>query len=720
MKPTLESRRRFLQTSTGLASGLIIGFHLAPGLRTALLADAQPPPAGPAKLPDVNAFLQVGRDDTVTIRLAHAEMGQGIWTTLAMLVAEELECDWAKVRVEHAPASPVYAHLVFGMQGTGGSTTTWTEFDRYRQVGAVARTMLVQAAAQQWNVPASSCRADQGFVIAGSQRLSFGALADAAQKLTPPAEVTLKPASAWRILGKPTKRLDSPEKVTGKAGFGIDVRFPGLMTAVVERSPVFGGTVKSFSAEKALRVPGVKQVVQVPTGIAVVADHLWAATQGREALEVQWNEGPGATLDTDRMLEQYRTLASTPGAAAASAGDVSAAFASAARTIEAEFDGPFLAHAPMEPLNAAVRLSPGKCEIWTGTQFQGIDQPAAAKIAGVTPEQVEVHTPFLGGGFGRRASPRADFVTEAVHVAKAAKVPVKVVWTREDDTRGGYYRPMFVHKARIGIDARGLPVAWQHRIVCQSIMAGTPFEAFIQNGIDGSSVEGTADSPYVKATPNHRVELHTPTSPVPTLWWRSVGHTHTAFVMESLVDELAHAAGNDPLEYRRALLKGHSRHLGVLNLAAEKAAWGTPLAPGRFRGLAVHESFGSYAAEVAEVSVSNGRIRVHRVVCAIDCGICVNPAGVTAQMESGIVYGLSAALRGRISLENGRVVESNFNDYEVLRLDEMPVVEVHIVPSTEKSGGAGEPGTPPIAPAVANAVFAATGKRLRSLPFRLA
>jgi isoquinoline 1-oxidoreductase beta subunit len=714
-----RGRRRFLQTTAAATSGLVVGFYLPPRLRDGLLAAGQAPASGPAKLPDANAFLRIGTDDTVTIQLAHSEMGQGIWTTLAMLVAEELECDWAKVRVEHAPAAPVYAHLLFGVQGTGGSTTTLSEFDRYRQVGAVARDMLVRAAARQWDVPASSCRAENGAVVSGSKRLSFGALAAAAQAMTPPAEVALKPASAWKIIGTPTKRLDSPEKVSGNAQFGLDVRFPGLMTAVVARAPVFGAKVRRFSADKARVVPGVKAIVQVPSGVAVVAEHFWAAERGRDALEVEWDEGPGAALDSTRLHAEYAALARTPGAKAAAAGDAAAALAGAARTVEAEFDGPFLAHAAMEPLNCTVRLSAGKCEIWTGTQFQGIDQPAAAAVAGVKPDQVEIHTTFLGGGFGRRAAPTADFVTEAVHVAKISGLPVKVVWTREDDMRGGYFRPMFRHRARVGLGSDGKPVAWHHVIVCQSIMAGTPFAAMMQNGIDPSSVEGVADSPYVTGTPNHLVELHTPTSPVPVLWWRSVGHTHTAFAVETLVDDLARAAGKDPLEYRRALLAHHPRHLGVLNLAGEKAGWGTPAPAGRFRGLAVHESFGSWVAQVAEVSVEGSRLRVHRVVCAIDCGICVNPEGVRAQMESAIVYGLSAALHGAITLKNGRVEQSNFHDYEVLRLDQMPRVEVHIVSSTERPGGAGEPGTPPIAPAVANAVFAATGKRLRSLPFRL-
>lgn len=713
-------RRRFLQTSAGVASGLALGFFVPAGVRAALLGESQPPPGGPAKLPDANAFLVIGADDIVTIRLAHSEMGQGIWTTLAMLVAEELECDWSKVRVEHAVASPTYAHLLFGIMGTGGSTTTWSEFDRYRQVGAVARDLLIRAAAVRWKVAPSTCRAENGFVISGANRLSFGAVAADAQKLAPPAEVTLKPASAWKIIGKPTRRLDSPEKVSGRAQFGMDVRFPGLMTAVIERGPVFGATVKRVNSEKALSVPGVKKVVQVPSGVAVIAEHFWAAQQGRAALDVDWDEGPGAQVDSASLLAEYRALVRQPGAKAASAGDAAGALAKASKVVEAEFDGPFLSHASMEPLNCTVRLSADKCEIWTGTQFQGIDQPATAKVAGLKPEQVEIHTMFLGGGFGRRASPNADFVLEAVHVAKAAGVPVKVVWSREDDMRGGYYRPMFVHRARVGLDASGAPVAWHHAVACQSIMEGTPFAAMIQNGIDSSSVEGTSDSPYMKGTPNHLVELHSPKSAVPVLWWRSVGHTHTAFVMESLVDELAHAAGRDPLDYRRALLKEHPRHLGVLNLAAGKAGWGTPLPAGRFRGLAVHESFGSYVAQVAEVSVDAKGIHVHRVVCAVDCGTCVNPSGVSAQMQSGIVYGLSAALHGAITLKNGRVQQSNFHDYEVLRLAAMPKVEVHIVPSREKSGGAGEPGTPTIAPAVANAIFAATGKRLRSLPFTLA
>jgi isoquinoline 1-oxidoreductase beta subunit len=734
--PIDAGRRRFLVTSAGAAAGLVIGFYLpAAAGRFALSASAQEP-TPPAKLPSPNAFLRIGADDSVTVLLAHSEMGQGIWTTLAMLVAEELECDWTKVRVEHAPAAPAYAHAAFGIQMTGGSTTTWSEFDRYRQVGAMARDMLVRAAAAEWNVQPADVRVANGIVSHGDRRLSFGALASKAETLTPPASVTLKPASAWTRIGKPTKRLDSSEKVTGKAQFGLDVQFPGLMTALVLRAPVFGGTVKRFNADKAKAVPGVKTVVQVPSGVAVVAEHFWAAKLGRDALEVEWDGGYGANVDTEALRAEYRKLAATPGARAAGKGTIAAAAAGAApaagasagspaaaasaRTLEVEYTVPFLAHAPMEPLNCTVRITSDGCEIWTGTQFQTLDQAVAAKITGLKPEQVQIHTTFLGGGFGRRATPSSDWVTEAVHVAKAADMPVKTVWTREDDIRGGYYRPLWLDRIRVALGADGLPESWDQTLVGQSFLAGSPFAAMIKDGVDGTAVEGAADSPYVTGTPNHLVQLHLPTSPVPTLWWRSVGHSHNGFVMESVVDELAAMAKQDPLAYRRKLLKDHPRHLAVLNLAAEQAGWGKKLPAGHALGLAVHESFGSWVAHVAEVSVeSGGRIRVHRVVAAIDCGVCINPEGVRAQLESGAVFGLSAALYGELTIKGGRVQQSNFHDYQVLRMHEMPKVEVHIVPSTEKSGGVGEPGTPPIAPAVANAVFALTGQRLRSLPLRL-
>ncbi len=719
------SRRAFLKTSAAaVGGGLVVGFFLPVGARR--FAFAQAAPGTPAALPAANAFLRIGGDESVTVLLAHSEMGQGIWTTLPMLVNEELDADWGRFRVEHAPAAPAYHHTAFGIQMTGGSTTTWSEFDRYRQVGAVTRSLLVAAAAAQWGVAPEACRTEKGFVLAGGaggRRASYGSLAAAAAKLPQPASVSLKPPKDWTVIGKPTRRLDTPEKITGRAIFGIDVSLPGLLTAVVAHPPAFGAKVKRFDAGAATGVPGVRAVFEIPTGVAVVGDHFWAAKRGRDALRVEWDAGPHAGLDTTKLRESYREQAKLDGARAASGGDAAKALAAAAeRTrLTAEYAVPYLAHAPMEPLNCTVRRTAGGCEVWTGTQFQTVDQQRVAAILGLQPEQVVIHTAFLGGGFGRRANAASDFVAEAAHVAKGADRPVKLVWTREDDIRGGYYRPLAVHRLEGALDAQGAPVAWRQRIVAQSILAGTPFAAMlVKDGIDGTSVEGAADSAYVKAIPHHRVELHSPAPGVPVLWWRSVGHSHNAFVVESFVDELAHAAKRDPLEFRRELLAKEPRVRAVLELAAGKAGWGSPPAAGRARGLAVHESFGSIVAYVAEVSVDGSRINVHRVVGAIDCGICVNPLGVRAQIESGIAFGLGAALHSQLTIKEGRVVESNFHDYQVLRLHEMPRVEVHIVDSREKSGGAGEPGTPPIAPAVANAVFALTGRRLRELPLRLA
>jgi isoquinoline 1-oxidoreductase beta subunit len=555
-------------------------------------------------------------------------------------------------------------------------------------------------------------------VICGDKKASYGSLAEAASKLKAPEKVALKDPADWKVIGKPTRRLDTPEKITGRAEFGIDVKLPGLLTAVVAHPPTFGGKVKGFDPAAAKALPGVLGVFEVPSGVAVVGEHFWAAKKGRDALKVDWDPGPHAGVDTAALRESYLATAKTEGARASAGGEVEKALG--AKAIQAEYTLPYLAHAPMEPLNCTVRPGADKVEVWAGTQFQTVDQQRVAQIFGLKPEQVELHTTFLGGGFGRRANVNSDFVVEAAHVAKAAGQPVKVIWTREDDIRGGYYRPMAIHRLEGAIDAQGSPVAWRQRIVSQSIVAGSPFAALIKDGIDGTVVEGAADSPYVKGLPHYRVDLHMPDPGVPVLWWRSVGNSHTAFAVESFVDELAHAAKRDPLELRRSMLAKAPRMRAVLDLAAEKAVWGTPLPKGVARGIAVHESFGSIVAQVAEVSVEDGKIRVRRVVCAIDCGVCINPLGVGAQMESAIAYGLGAALHGEITLKEGRVVESNFHDYRVLRMHEMPKVEVHIVPSREKSGGAGEPGTPPIAPAVANAVFALTGKRLRELPFRLA
>ncbi|MFA6178787.1 MAG: xanthine dehydrogenase family protein molybdopterin-binding subunit [Candidatus Methylopumilus sp.] len=711
------SRRTFIKSTVIVAGGLVIAFAIPQAKRFLLPNEKKTALPEAMKLPAPNAFLRIGTDNTITVLLAHSEMGQGIWTTLPMLIAEELDADWSKIKVEHAPAAPQYAHTAYGMQITGGSSTTWSEFDRYRQAGALTRALLVNAAAKQWGVEPAACKTENGMVIAGDKRISYGELAEAAAKLETPKAVTLKDPKDWKIIGKATKRLDGPEKINGTAIFGQDIHFEGLQTAVVARAPVFGASVKSFDATASKQIKGVTNVVQVPTGVAVIADNYWAAKQGRDALKVEWDMGPNAALDSKALLAEFRKLAATEGVPAAKAGDAKATLAKAAKTVEAEYSVPYLAHSPMEPLNCTIRIDKDGCEVWTGTQMQGVDQPAIAKVLDLKPEQVKMHTTFLGGGFGRRANPAADFVTEAAHVAKAAGVPVKTVWSREDDVKGGYYRPMFLHKAAIGLGEDGMPVAWTQTLVGQSIILGTPFEpVMIKNGVDATSVEGVADSPYLKEIANHDIQLHSPKTGIPVLWWRSVGHSHTAFVMESLIDELAHSANKDPVEYRRALLKNHPRHLAALNLAASKADWESPLAKGMFRGVAVHESFGSFVAQVAEISMDKDEVKVHRVVCAIDCGLVVNPDSLQAQLESAIAFGLGAALQSEITFKDGKVQQSNFNDYQVLRMSQMPKVEVHIVPSTDKMGGAGEPGVPPVAPAVTNAIFAATGKRIRTLP----
>ncbi len=667
-----------------------------------------------------NAFIRIGTDDAVTVIVNHSEMGQGVYTALPMIVAEELDADWSKVRVEAAPVDPAYNHTLWGMQATGGSTSTWTEWERLRQAGATARAMLIAAAAETWMVDPASCRTEKGQVMhtASGRHMSYGQLAEKASGMTPLQNVVLKDPGNFQLIGQPTKRLDTPEKTYGTGVYGLDIKIPGMLTALIARPPIFGGKAKSFNAEKAKAVPGVSHVVEIDRGIAVVADGFWPAKRGREALEIVWDEGPLAGLDSRRQREQYAELAKQPGAVAKKQGDVDAAMDRAAKKLEAVYELPYLAHAPMEPLNCVADVRPDSCEVWVGTQFQTGDRDAAVEETGLKPEQVKLHTMLLGGGFGRRGVPDSHFVREAVQVSQAIKAPVKVIWTREDDIHGGYYRPMALHLLAAGLDAAGTPVAWRHRIVCQSFMANTPFEgAMIIDGVDVVAVEGAADLPY--KIPNLVVDWQKAPGGVPTLWWRSVGHSHTAFVVESFIDEVAHAAGKDPYEYRRALLDKQPRHKRVLELAAQKAGWGKPLPEGLSRGLAVHESFESFVAQVAEVSVlKEGKVRVHRVVCAIDCGPVVNPDTIRAQMEGGIVFGLTAALYGEITFENGRVKQRNFNDYPLLRMNEMPTVEVYIVPSTDKMGGVGEPGVPPIAPAVANAIFAATGTRIRRLPIR--
>lgn len=704
------SRRGFLAGTAAGAAGLVISFHV-PNLVKAAPKEAQP-------LPSPNAFLRIGTDDSVTVLLAHSEMGQGIWTGLAMLIAEELDCDWTKVKSEHAPAAPVYARAGMGIQMTGGSSSTTGEFDRYRNIGAAAKVMLLQAAATRWKTTPSKLGAANGVISFGDKKLTYGEVAEAAMKLAPPKTVTLKDPKAWKLIGTQVRRLDTPEKITGKAQFGIDVSFPGLRTACVLRPPAFGATLVTFDGADALKVPGVEQVVKTANGVAVVAKHFWAAKLGRDALKAEWSTPADGGASTEKLLASFRALAKTEGTLVKDTGKVADQLG--ATTLDAIYEVPYLAHAMMEPLNCAVKIDGDRCEIWTGTQFQTVDQMAAAMILGTTPDKVTIHTTFLGGGFGRRANPTSDFVAEAVIVAKAAGVPVKVVWTREDDMRGGYYRPAYVHRVQVATDQAGMPEAWHHVVVGQSILAGTPFEKFlVRNGVDVTSVEGIADSPYLEDTKAKHVSLHSPKTPITVLWWRSVGNTHTAFAIESMIDELAHRAGKDPLAYRLALLKGKPRFARALQTAADQAGWSTPPPAGRARGLAVHESFGTIVAECAEVSIEGGKIRVHAVTAAVDCGTAVNPLGIEAQVQGSIVFGLTAALHGKLTLEGGKVVESNFHDYPVLRMFEMPKVSVHILPSDAKMGGIGEPATAPIAPAVANAVFALTKQRLRTLPLRL-
>jgi len=708
------SRRGFLASAATGTAGLVISFHVPNLVRAAPRAAAPSPPSP-------NAFLRIASDGSVTVVLAHSEMGQGIWTGLAMLIAEELDCDWSKVRCEHAPAAPVYGHPAMGMQMTGGSSSTRGEFDRYRTVGAMAKELLLRAAAARWKTTPSNLTAANGVITFGGKTLTYGDISGAAMELPPPESVQLKAPKDWKLIGTTVRRLDTPEKITGKAQFGLDVAFPGLRTAVVLRPPAFGTKLVSFDAADALKVPGVEKVVPTANGVAVVARHFWAAKLGRDALRASWSAPEGGGASTEKLLTEFRELARGDGTTVVDTGNVQGALDLAASRCEAWYEVPYLAHATMEPLNCTVKIDGDRCEIWTGTQFQTVDQAVAAHILGTTSDKVTIHTTFLGGGFGRRANPASDFVSEAVIVAQAAGVPVKVVWTREDDMRGGYYRPAYVHRVHVGLDRAGLPQAWHHVVVGQSILGGTPFEKFaVHNGIDGTSVEGIADSPYLDDTRAKHVSLHSPKTPITVLWWRSVGHTHTAFAMESMIDELAHAAGQDPLAYRLALLKGKPRFARALGTAASRAGWGTPAPVGRARGLAVHEAFGSIVAEVAEVSVEGGRIKVHAVTAVVDCGTAVNPLGIEAQVQGSIAFGLSAALHGKLTVEDGKVVESNFHDYPVLRMFEMPRITVHVLSSDGKMGGIGEPATAPIAPAVANAVFALTRQRLRTLPLRLA
>ncbi len=578
--------------------------------------------------------------------------------------------------------------------------------------------MLVDAAAQAWDVPAAEISVDRGRLThSGGKSASFGELAAAAATLTPPAEVTLKKPQDFRLIGTSVPRVDVPAKADGTATFTIDIYLPNMLTALIARPPRFGAKVKSFDAAAAKEVRGVVDAVAVPAGVAVLAESFWAAKKGHDALTVVWDESGAETRGSAELFAEYRALLDQPGAVVRRDGDPEAALAGADKVLEADYEYPFLAHAPMETLDCVIQLDEDHCEVWAGSQLQTVDQAVVAATVGLPPEKVEIHTQLGGGSFGRRATPVGDVAGEAASIAKAigGKAPVKLLWTREDDIRGGYYRPIVVHKLRAGLDADGKLIGWHQRIVSQSILAGSPFEALIQNGIDQTSVEGASTLPY--AIPDLLVDLHTTKVGVPVLWWRSVGHTHNAYSTEVFLDEVAHATGSDPVELRRRLLGEHPRHLGVLNLAAEKAGWGSPLPAGKARGVAVHESFASYVAMVTEVSEGDdGLPKIERVVCAVDCGQVINPDNVKAQMEGGIGYGLGAALHNEITLDAGRVVQSNFHDYRSLRIQEMPRIEVHLVASTEAPTGVGEPGVPPIAPAVANAWRQLTGQSVRRLP----
>lgn len=703
------SRRTFLKTAGAAAGGLLIGLALPVRTRAAGAASV---PADTA----VNAYVRIATDGRVTLLVPKSEMGQGVYTGFAQILADELEVGLDHVSIEAAPVAAVYNAAFAPMQYTGGSSSISGSFEVLRKAGAAARSVLVGAAAAELGVPADELRAVNGTVVhaASGRHLPYGALAARAATLPLPASPQPKPASEWRLIGRTVPRVDTRAKVDGSAGFGCDVRLPGMAYAVVARPPTFGGTAVRYDEQAARAVRGVLAVRAVPSGIAVIATHTWAAIQGRAALNVEWRAAAGADVSSERIAADYAARARTPGVVVYERG---AAAGTDGRTLEADYATPYLAHAPMEPLNCAVAFAADGCDIYTGTQFQTVDRASAAAVAGLAPEQVRIHTTLLGGGFGRRANPASDFVREAVEVAKGHPTPVMTVWTREDDLQGGYYRPQAHNRLTAVLGAEGRPAAWTHTQVVQSLTRGTPFHAMLadpRTGIEETQHEGASHLAY--AIPNVRVLVHDALQPVPVLWWRSVGHSQTAFAVESFIDECAAAAGQDPYAYRVALLAGQPRHLAVLELVAEKAGWGTPLPAGRARGLAVHASFGSVVAEVVEVSLHKGRPRVHRVVAAIHCGLTVNPGQVAYQVESAVCFALSAALHGEITLVDGRVQQSNFGDYAPLRLEEMPRVEVHIVPSGEPPTGVGEPGTPPLAPALANALYALTGVRARRLP----
>ena len=720
------SRRRFIKLVG--ASGLAIGLVPAGPAGAAAPKDA----AGELKPgQEPGAFVHIDRKGVVTVRINRLEFGQGSHTGLARILADELDADWNSVRAELAPAGDAYRDPAFGIQMTGGSSSIRNSFVQYRELGARARAMLVEAAARKWGVDAATVRTRAGRLMSADDRSAgYGEMSEAAMALPVPASVELKPASEFRLIGRPANRLDAPAKSSGRQSFGMDMRRPGMKTVLIARPPHFGGTVGTVDTTQARAVKGVDHVMQVDldrgaTGIAVVADGFWPASMGRDRLDVRW-KAPADLPDSRRLDEQFRTLLGRDGLPAR-AGDVSA-LAGAKKTIKADFSFPFLAHAPMEPLNALIEVAGSgadrRCDIWTGTQFQTIDQATVAAILKLEPQQVRIHTMFAGGGFGRRATPTSDYLADAARVMKAwlaagRSEPLKVIWTREDDIRGGYYRPLTMHRAEIGLGENGGIAAWKHTIVSPSILEGTPFEAFlVKEGVDATAVEGVADTAYDLPL---AVSVHHPAVPVPVLWWRSVGHTHSAFVMETLIDRIAHEAGRNPVDLRRDLLKEHPRHLAALDLAVRESGYGEKALPaGRAWGAAVHESFGSVVAHVVELSIEDGAPKIHRVTSAIHCNLAVNPRSVTAQVEGAVLMAIGTMLDGaEITLRDGKVEQSNFHDFVMPRMPDMPPVDVHIVPSNDPPTGVGEPGLPPLAPAVANAIHALTGKPVESLPIRL-
>jgi len=702
------NRRTFLKTTTAVGGGLMIGSYLAlDGADTDLLAAGTFEP---------NIWLKVNSDDTVRIMLSQLEMGQGVMTSMPMLVAEELDVDWSKVKIEWTPADAKYGNPNFGgQQLTAGSNSVRGMWKILRGAGATARAMLVTAAAQQWSVPENSLTTEKGAVLhkASNRRATYGSLVDKAASLPVPKDVKLKDPKTFKLMGTDVPRLDIPEKVNGTATFGLDVKLPGLLTARVSRSAVFGGKVKSFNDAKAKAVPGVKHVVQISNGVAVVADNYWSATKGLQALEVTWDDGPLANLTSADIIRKYAELAQKAGKPARVQGNADAAYGGAPKKFERVFEAPFLAHATMEPMNATADVKADSCDVYVPTQGQTACHMAAIAASGLPMAKVKVHTTYLGGGFGRRGE--ADYVTEAVEISKAVKAPVKVVWSREDDMQHDFYRPISYARMTGAVDASGKATVFTQHLVQQSLMKR--LGSLPPNGVDFISMDGSATLPYDIA--NIKIEYTEQDPGIPYGFWRSVGASFQGFAVEAFVDELASTAGKDPYEFRKAMLSKAPRHLAALNLAAEKAGWGKPLPQGRARGIAVMEAFGSILAQVTEVSVdAKGAVKVHRVVCTVDCGWVINPDTIRQQMEGGIIYGLSAALKGEITIDKGRVVQRHFNDYPVVRHSEMPKIEVYLVPSFEEPGGIGEPSTALAAGSLVNAIYAATGKRVYKLPVK--